>query len=128
MKQSTDIRKIVKLTGSDNIIIWQSDFKRLAQMEGIWEHFLDNSIEFYSEVPQSTYDRFRLLTSPMEIRSNTRIINQESHDRVAYQEIWKAYSDFQLKKEKARGVFTSSVDSSIQIYADDHDTAKSFYD
>jgi hypothetical protein len=59
MTQSKDIRKIVKLTGSDNIITWQSDFKRLAQMEGVWEHFLDDSIEFYSEVPQLTQDRFR---------------------------------------------------------------------
>jgi hypothetical protein len=97
-------------------------------MEGIWEHFLDDSIEFYSEVPQSTYDRFRFLIFSIEIRSNIRIINQESHDRVVYQKAWKAYSDFQSKKEKVRDVLTSSVDNSIQINADDHDTIKFFYD
>jgi hypothetical protein len=75
MTQLKDIRKIVKLTGSDNIITWQSDFKRLAQMENFWKYFLDNSIEFYNEVPQLTQNKFRFLIFPIEIRSNSRTIN-----------------------------------------------------
>ena len=83
MTQPTDIRKIVKLKNPENLITWQSDFKRLAKLEGIWKHFLEDPIEFYNQSPQLITDRFRLLTFLLEIRSNTRT-NQDQYNRIAY--------------------------------------------
>src|SRR5216117_1632355 len=113
MTQPTDIRKIVKLKSPENLITWQSDFKRLARLEEIWEHFLEDPIELYSQSPQLTTDRFRLFTSPLETRFNART-NQDQYDLVAYQESYKAYVDFQSKKQKTLGIFISSFDSIIQ--------------
>src|SRR5438105_1230362 len=108
MIQPTDIRKIVKLKGPENFITWKSDFKRLAKLEEVWEYFFENLIELYSQFPQLITDRFRLFTSPLKTRSNTRT-NQDQYDRIAYQESYKIYIDFQSKKQKVMGVFTSSL-------------------
>ena len=78
------------MKGSENLITWQSDFKRLVRLEGIWEHFLEDFIEFYSQPLQLIIDRFRLFTFLLETRSNART-NQDQYDRVAYQESYKAY-------------------------------------
>ena len=96
-------------------------------MEGIWEHSLENPIEFYNQLSQLIIDKFKLFTFLLEIRSNART-NQDQYDRIAYQKSYKIYIDFQSKKQKIIRMFTNSFDNIIQIYTNDHESIKNFYD
>jgi hypothetical protein len=128
-KKKVKVDKIELLTGSANLVTWKDDFKGLAQMKGLWGHFDPITIARYANLPRPHDDRFRI--QPTEPTRRTRTTEQEppiEYDHYAYTAEYKANQDFQSEEEEAKGLIRMAVEPTLRSNANDHHTAKSFYD
>jgi hypothetical protein len=132
MSQSnkSTLYRINKLTGSANLVTWLQDFQALAEVEGLWAHFvpdLDAQLNIQPDIAN------HIIAQPPLAAPAARVREQPApppapiqHDQTAYKEAWRQHNDHLSKQPKAMGLIKLAVDPTIREKAQNHATPLEF--
>ena len=120
-----------QLTGPDNIVQWQENFKSLAELKGLWECFSKEAQTPWMKVKPTLTDPVFLIEYPgqptVETR-NTAVNTADRYDKTAYTEALRTYNTHQEKASKAWGLIKLAVCSEIRVNAAQHANPLLFYE
>ena len=126
--QITNIRKIEPLHGTKNLVTWEEDFKRLAQLEDVWIHFQPDQVKALKSPPNPQDNQWYFIKNPIGYRRRAPA-NQKppKFNRSVYKDAYKRYRSFQNTKDKTIGLLTLYMDKTIQIHSRTYTRAIDFY-
>ena len=112
--QITNIRKIEPLHGTENLVTWEEDFKRLAQLEDVWIHFQPDQVEALESPPNPQDSQWYFIKNLIGYRRRVPA-NQKplKFNKSAYKDAYRRYRSFQNTKNKAIGLLTLYIDKII---------------